>query len=59
MDLPADMVRTAKQMGCRFILSSDAHTPEQLGNTSWAEIIAFKAGLEKADVLNWQEDLPW
>ncbi|HEY3279108.1 MAG TPA: DNA polymerase/3'-5' exonuclease PolX [Gemmatimonadales bacterium] len=52
MDLPDTLAAAAKTHGARFVLSTDAHDPRQLGNMRFAVAVARRAGLEAADVLN-------
>lgn len=50
MDLPSEMVKEAKEIGCKFVLSSDAHSPAGLANLTNAIIVARRAGLTKDDL---------
>jgi len=52
LDLPDTLAAAAKAYGARFVLSTDAHDPRQLGNMRFAVAVARRAGLEAADVLN-------
>jgi DNA polymerase (family 10) len=52
MDLPDTLAAAAKIQGVRFVLSTDAHDPRQLGNMRFAVAVARRAGLEAADVIN-------
>ncbi len=52
MDLPDTLAAAAKTQGVRFVLSTDAHHPGQLGNMRFALAVARRAGLEAADVAN-------
>ena len=52
LDLPDTLAAAAKSHGARFVLSTDAHDPRQLGNMRFAVAVARRAGLEAADVLN-------
>jgi DNA polymerase (family 10) len=52
LDLPDTLAAAAKGHGVRFVLSTDAHDPRQLGNMRFAVALARRAGLEAADVLN-------
>ena len=52
MDLPDTLAAAAKGYGARFVLSTDAHDPRQLGNMRFAVAVARRAGLEAADILN-------
>jgi len=52
MDLDWTLVRKAKLIGCKFHLSSDAHSLEGLLNMQTAVIVARKGKLTKKDVIN-------
>jgi len=52
LDLPDTLAAAAKAYGARFVLSTDAHDPRQLGNMKFAVAVARRAGLEAADVVN-------
>jgi DNA polymerase (family X) len=52
IDLPDTLAAAAKGYGARFVLSTDAHDPRQLGNMRFAVAVARRAGLEAADVWN-------
>jgi DNA polymerase (family 10) len=52
LDLPDTLAAAAKGYGVRFVLSTDAHDPRQLGNMRFAVAVARRAGLEAADVAN-------
>ena len=52
LDLPDTLAAAAKAYGARFVLSTDAHDPRQLGNMRFAVAVARRAGLEAADVMN-------
>ncbi|HEV8401070.1 MAG TPA: DNA polymerase/3'-5' exonuclease PolX [Gemmatimonadales bacterium] len=52
MDLPDNLAAAAKGYGARFVLSTDAHDPRQLGNMRFAVAVARRAGLDAADILN-------
>jgi len=52
LDLPDTLAAAAKAHGARFVLSTDAHDPRQLGNMRFAVAVARRAGLEAADILN-------
>lgn len=52
MDLHSDHARRAKEMGCKFVLSTDAHSVSGLPHLRLAEAIARRAGLESKDILN-------
>lgn len=52
MDLPEDLIHKAREMGCQFVVSSDAHTKEQLLYTKYGVLTARRGWLEKKHVLN-------
>lgn len=52
MDLPDTLAASAKQAGCRFVLSTDAHNPNELQDMRYAVDVARRAGLTAGDVLN-------
>jgi len=52
LDLPAALVRRAKEFGVTFTVDSDAHATRQLQNMALAVSQARRAGLTKDDVLN-------
>lgn len=53
MDLDATLARLAKSVGCKFVLSSDAHSVSQMRpNMMIALAIARKAQLTPKDILN-------
>jgi len=52
MDLPDTLAASAKQAGCRFVLSTDGHSPRELGDIRYAVDGARRAGLEARDILN-------
>ncbi len=52
LDLPDTLAAAAKAYGARFVLSTDAHDPRQLGNMRFAVAVARRAGLEAVDVVN-------
>lgn len=52
IDLNDVNARRAKEFGARFIISTDAHTAEQLDGMTYGVITAKRAWLEKKDVLN-------
>jgi DNA polymerase (family 10) len=52
LDLPAHLVRTAKRLGCRFTISTDAHRPSHLLNMRFGVITGRRGWLEAADVIN-------
>ena len=53
LDLSGAMVRTAKSLGCRFAISTDAHQTKHLGiNMPFGVLTARRGWLEASDVLN-------
>jgi DNA polymerase (family 10) len=53
LDLGSAYVRTAKALGAKFAISTDAHHPKSLGvNMPYGIIMARRGWLESADVLN-------
>jgi len=52
LDLPDTLAAAAKQVGCRFVLSTDAHDPKHLAHMRYAVDLARRAGLEARDVAN-------
>lgn len=53
--MTVDYVRIAKRHGAKFVLSSDAHSPEKVGEVSGALDIAIKAGISAGDIINAEE----
>ncbi|MDD4004401.1 MAG: hypothetical protein PHW69_04265 [Elusimicrobiaceae bacterium] len=51
-DLCPEQVRAAKKLGCRFIISTDAHSSHDLRFIMQGVTIARRAGLTRSDVLN-------
>lgn len=53
LDLDWTLVRTAKTIGCKFVLSSDAHSKDALyGNMVNAVMVARKGNLTPNEILN-------
>jgi DNA polymerase (family 10) len=53
LDLSGAMVRTAKALGCKFAISTDAHQTKHLGNNMPFGVLTARRGwLEARDVLN-------
>src|SRR5690242_15838580 len=52
MDLPDTLAAAAKQLGVRFVLSTDSHQPGNLAFMKYAVALARRAGLEAGDILN-------
>lgn len=51
-DLCPEHVRAAKKLGCKFIISTDAHSSQDMRYILQGVTIARRAGLTRADVLN-------
>lgn len=52
MDLSDDLIHKAREIGCQFAISSDAHMKEQLLYTKYGVLNARRGWLEKKHVLN-------
>ncbi len=52
LDLPDTWIRAARQMGARFVISSDSHSVQQFGNLRYGAGQARRGGLTPAEVLN-------
>lgn len=52
LDIHASLIRTAKHVGCRFVIDTDAHHPKHLRNMRFGVKMARRGWLEKGDVLN-------
>lgn len=52
LDIPSDLVRSAKRKGCHFTISTDAHRPSHLHNMRYGVTTARRGWLEAADVMN-------
>ncbi len=52
MDLNGELVKKAKEAGCRFALSTDAHHAEGLSFYPYGVLMARRGWLEKKDLLN-------
>lgn len=52
LDLYAPLVRSAKQKGVRFTISTDAHHPKHLQSMRFGVTMARRGWLEKGDVMN-------
>ncbi len=53
-----EQIRLAKAEGARFALSSDAHTPERVGDFGAALRLAAEAGLIEEDIINASSSTP-
>jgi len=52
LDLNGDLIRTARSLGARFTISTDAHHPRHLSNIRYGLRTARRAWLGPGDVLN-------
>jgi DNA polymerase (family 10) len=52
LDLGANLIRTAKARGARFIISTDAHHPKHLWSMHYGVITARRGWLAPADIMN-------
>jgi len=52
LDLPDRYLRQAKEAGVRFVISTDAHSPDNFENLRFGINVARRGWLEKKDVLN-------
>jgi len=52
MDLSGENVRTAKEIGCKFSIGTDAHSIEHLKFLKFGVYMARRGWLERKDVLN-------
>jgi DNA polymerase (family 10) len=52
LDLSANMARTARSKGARFVINTDAHHPKHLFNMRYGVATARRAWLGPSDVLN-------
>jgi DNA polymerase (family X) len=52
MDLGDAHVRLARELGARFVISSDAHSIESFANVQWSLRMARRGWLTPSDVLN-------
>jgi len=52
LDLGANLIRTAKVRGARFIISTDAHHPRHLASMRYGVITARRAWLGPGDIMN-------
>lgn len=53
--LDTDSARTANEQGAKFVLSSDAHTPENVGNVDNAIKVAIDAEIPVSNIINAEE----
>src|SRR3989344_449325 len=52
MDLKDSHVQLARELGCKFVISSDAHHRDQLAYLKYGLLTARRGWLEKSDILN-------
>jgi DNA polymerase (family 10) len=52
LDLPGALLRRARALGCRIVVSTDAHSVRELDNLRWGVDQARRGWLEAGDVLN-------
>lgn len=52
LDLHASLIRRAKALGCKFVISTDAHHPKHLANMRFGVRMARRGWLEADDVMN-------
>ena len=52
LDLHASLVRRAKSLGVKFVISTDAHHPKHLANMRFGVTMARRGWLTKDDVMN-------
>lgn len=52
LDLHAALLRSARNLGARFVISTDSHHPKHLHNMHYGVITARRGWLAPADVLN-------
>lgn len=52
LDLHASLIRRAKVLGCKFVISTDAHHPKHLANIRFGVRMARRGWLEAGDVMN-------
>ena len=52
LDLHAALIRRARELGCRFVISTDAHHPKHLSNIRFGVQMARRGWLGAGDVVN-------
>ena len=52
LDLDAPLIRQAKALGAKFVVSTDAHHPKHLANMRFGVSMARRGWLEAADIVN-------
>jgi putative hydrolase len=55
-DLNVEDIHAAASQGARFVISSDAHRPQDVGRTPGALALAERAGLSRRQIANARED---
>jgi putative hydrolase len=55
MDLSPEMARTARDRGCTFVVSSDAHAPREFAYVPMGLWMAQRAGIPKERILNFRD----
>jgi DNA polymerase (family 10) len=62
LDLRDYLIRQAKELGCKFIINTDAHEISQMDNMEYGVSLARRGWLEKEDVVNtwsWEKVKAW
>ncbi len=62
LDLRDDLIRQAKELGCKFVIDTDAHEISQMDNMEYGVSLARRGWLEKEDVVNtwsWEKVKEW
>ncbi len=54
LDLPDMLVKEAKDLGCKFVIDTDAHTVNQMNNMFYGVSVARRGWLEANDIINTQ-----
>src|SRR5262249_26211418 len=54
MDLSPEMARLARDLGCSFVVSSDAHAPAELAYVPMALWMPLRAGIPPERILNFR-----
>ena len=55
MDLSPEMARSARDLGCDFVVSSDAHAPNEFAYVPMAMWMARRAGIPKERICNFRQ----
>jgi putative hydrolase len=55
LDLSPEMARMARDVGCNFVLSSDAHAPAELAYVAMEMWMPRRAGIPKERILNFRD----